>query len=244
MIILNYPQGSLDWFIQRLWRLTGSEMSANISAKTAALSKSEAAVKAIDKLIAGITLANVMIARKDEFDHMDDRELGNFMANYTGEKFFSGRHTERGHEREHLAVAALSEKTGYSFTDVGMVVMGDTEKGVISCSPDAISIDGNDRIVTGAEIKSPSLCHHLRHIRNGGLPDEYKLQVHACMIICECEQWEFASYSQECEEKPLHHVQVRWDDFTSKLKKSLEEFQNVYSEQYAATISKLKGGEQ
>lgn len=238
MVIINTPQGSLDWFIQRLYRLTASEMSRNISPKTATLSKSEAATQAIDKLIAGITLANVMIARQKEFANMDDRELGNFMSAYTGEKFFSNRHTERGADREHVVIAKLRELTGLEFRDVGLCVMGDSVKGVISCSPDAL-IYKDGELVSGAEVKNPSLCHYLRHIREGVLPDEYKLQVHASMVICSVDHWNFASYCAEAEASPIFHVVAKWDSYTDQLKKSLIEFQGIYMSQYEQTMDAM-----
>lgn len=234
MIALNYPQGSIEWITARLWRLTASRMSSVITS-TGKLSKSEAAMGAIDKLIAGIALANEMTARAKEIDALDDWHLADFMANFTGDSFKGNRHTRRGEDREPDALAALAEKIGHEITDVGMCVMGDSKDGVVSCSPDGL-IYQSRRLIAGAEVKSPCLAVFYGHVAKGTLPDDYKLQVHSSMAICEVDTWHFASYFSG---KPIFHVEVKRDEFTDTVERSLIEFRQIYEARYGIVTDAL-----
>lgn len=234
MIILNYPQGSIEWIRARLWRLTASRMSSVITS-TGKLSKSEAAMGAIDKLIAGIALANEMSARANELDGLDEWQLADFMANFTGDSFKGNRHTRRGEDCEPDALAALASKIGLEISDVGMCVMGDSKDGVVSCSPDGLIYQAR-KLLAGAEVKSPCLAAFYGQVARGTLPDDYKLQVHSSMAICEVDTWHFASYFHG---KPIFHVEVKRDAFTDTVERSLIEFRDIYAARYEIVTSAL-----
>lgn len=241
MIALDTPQGSIEWIAARLWRLTGSELKGNITA-TGALSQSKAAMKNIDKLIAGIDLANEIIRNPRLIDEMDEWQLKKFMAHYNGDTFSESIHTERGHECEPDAIAAMSEKIGTQVQDVGMCIMGDNLNGVVACSPDGLVWEGG-KLVACVEIKSPCLFNYYNHVTEQELPDDYKLQVHSGMAICEVDLWHFGSYFKG---KPLFHLPVKRDKFTDTLEKSLREFREIYAERYAENkeqMAKLLGKE-
>jgi hypothetical protein len=234
MITLNYPQRSIDWITARLWRLTASRMSTVITS-TGKLSRSEAALGAIDKLIAGIALANVMNARANEIDGLDDWQLADFMANFIGDSFKGNRHTRRGEDCEPDALAALAAKIGMEITEVGMCVMGDCENGVVSCSPDGLIYQAR-KLIAGAEVKSPCLAVYYGQVARGTLPDDYKLQVHSSMAICEVDTWHFCSYFAG---RPLFHVEVKRDAFTDTVERSLIEFRDVYAARYEIVTEAL-----
>lgn len=241
MIILDTPQGSIEWITARLWRLTGSELKSNITA-TGALSVSKAAMKNIDKLIAGIDLANEIIRNPGVIDGMDEWQLKKFMSHYNGDSFSGSIHTERGTECEPDAIAAMSAIIGTQIQDVGLCVMGDNPNGVVACSPDGLVRDGG-KIVAGVEIKSPCLFGYYNHVTEQELPDDYKLQVHSGMAICEVDLWHFGSFFQG---KPLFHYPVKRDKFTDTLGKSLGEFRAIYAERYTKLkeqMTKLLGKE-
>lgn len=235
MVTLNFPQGSIEWITARLWRLTASNMSGVITA-TGSLSASIVAEDHIDKLIAGMDLANVMTANAEALGGLDDWKLKEFMSNYNGDKFSGSSHTRRGHDCEPDAIAAMSELLGTQITDVGMCVMGDRENGVVSGSPDGLIHEGG-RLVAGAEVKSPSLAKYIGHVRRGGLPADYRLQVHANMAICEVEEWHFGSFFAG---KPLFHVVVKRDRFTDTIAASLEKFRSNYEAQFHEYSEKSK----
>ena len=236
MIPMDMPQGSIEWIIARLWRLTGSELKRVISPKTGALSNSQAAREHIDKLIAGITLANVMQDRASDIEDLDDWELKKFMSHYVGTTFAGNIHTERGNEFEADAIAAMSAKIGKHIGDVGMCLMGDSEKSVVSCSPDGV-IRENNQITEGAEVKNPCLSGYLRHVREDILPPEHALQVHSGMAICEVETWHYGSYFDG---KELFYKEVKRDKYTEVVRSSLEKFADVYRNQYAEIQGKLE----
>jgi len=235
MIILDTPQGSIEWITNRLWRLTGSELKSNITT-TGALSTSKAAMKSIDKLIAGIDLANKINSNPRLVDEMNDWEMKKFMANYNGDTFSGSMHTERGNECEPEAIAAMSEIVGTQIQPVGMCVMGNDSNGVVACSPDGLVYDGG-RLVAGAELKSPCLFNYYNHVAEGELPEDYKLQVHSGMAICEVDAWHFGSYFAG---KPLFHLEVKRDRFTDTLARSLEAFRAVYRDRYDQLQSRME----
>jgi hypothetical protein len=227
MITIPAPQGSIEWITNRLWRLTASQLKSNITS-TGLLSASKAAMAAIDKLIAGIDLANEINRNPRVLDGMNDRELKRFMSHYNGDSFSGSLHTERGHDCEPDAIAAMSEIVGSQIQPIGLCVMGSSVNGVVACSPDGMEYAGG-KIVAGAESKAPCLFNYYGHVTDGELPEDYKLQVHAGMAICEVETWHFGSYFRG---KPLFYVKVKRDKFTDTLEKSLIEFREVYRDRY------------
>lgn len=243
MVTINCQQGTLDWIIQRLFRLTASEMKTNITS-TGKLSKSEAAMAAIDKLIAGIDLAKELQSekRQAQIEKMDEWELKKFMAHYTGDKFKGNLHTERGNDLESDALAYLSERAGIQFEDVGMCVMGDNVKaGLVSCSPDGIAYTSDRRKAeTGGELKCPTLAKYYGIVADNVLPDDYKIQVHSSMAICEVDTWHFGAYFPG---KPIFHLCIRRDAFTDTIEKSLQEFITLYRERYRTVMERISGME-
>jgi len=235
VIIINTEQGSLDWITARLWRLTGSALKSNITA-TGALSKSQAAIAAIDKLIAGLDAANEIRTNPDSIAGLDDWQVQEWLSHYTGEKFSGNKHTRRGNDLEPDALAALQERIGMQIDPVGMCIMGDDPNGVVSCSPDGL-IYQDGILVSGAEVKCPTLATYYGYLADGGLPDEYKLQVHAGMAICELNEWHFAAHFKG---KPLFHVYVERDMFTDTLEKSLQDFRAMYEERFWKITSVIK----
>jgi hypothetical protein len=241
MITIDIPQGSIEWITHRLWRLTGSELKSNITT-TGSLSSSKAALKHIDKLIAGIDLANHLMTNRGLVDEMDDWQLKKFMSHYNGDSFSGSLHTDRGHECESDAIAAMSEIIGSQIQPVGMCIMGDDKNGVVACSPDGLDFRGG-KLHAGAELKSPCLFNYYNHVAEGELPEDYKLQVHAGMAICEVERWHFGSYFAG---KPLFYLEVKRDRFTDMVEKSLQQFREIYRDRYdqlQEKMAKLQGRE-
>jgi hypothetical protein len=245
MIIIDTEQGSLDWITARLWRLTGSALKSNIT-PTGALSKSQAAIAAIDKLIAGLDAANEIRTNPDAIAGMDDWQVQEWLSHYTGEKFTGNKHTRRGNDLEPDALAALQDRIGMQIDPVGMCIMGDDPNGVVSCSPDGL-IYHDGILAAGAEVKCPTLATFYGYFAecvspdgyssDGKLPDEYKLQVHAGMAICEVDEWHFGAYFKG---KPLFYVHVKWDKFTNALYQSLQDFRAMYEERFWRISSVMK----
>jgi hypothetical protein len=246
MVDLKIEQLSLDWHIERLWRLTSSDLKANITAG-GELSKSEAAKKSINKIIAGVDASNEIYESlsvdytKTPFNQMDKWEQIKFLASYIADKFKGSIHTDRGNELEGDAINALSERIGKTIHDGSMVVMGPSSNGVVACSPDGQIKNENLVMTDGAEVKCPSLCTWYGYILKDELPAEYKLQVHASMVICDVKTWHFGAFFPG---KPLFYKEVKWDSFTDKVKIALDGFVLAYKTQYKlleAAELKLEG---
>ena len=227
MIILDTPQGSLDWITERLWRLTGSQLKKNITS-TGRLSISQTAMENIDRLIAGIDAANEIRTNPDAIAGLDDWQIQEWIGHYTGEKFTGSAHTRRGNDLEPDALAALQERISMQIDSVGMCIMGDDPNGVVSCSPDGL-IYQDGKLIAGAEVKCPTLATFYGYVADGKLPDEYKLQVHAGMAICELDEWHFGAHFKN---KPLFYVHVKRDAFTDILEESLCQFRKQYEDRF------------
>lgn len=91
-----------------------------------------------------------------------------------------------------------------------------TDCGRFGCSPDGlIGEDG------GLELKCPTLKTQVKYLLDGGLPDEYKAQVHGSLIVSGRKWWEFVSYAPGL---PPLLIRVYPDSFTELLRKALEDF--------------------
>lgn len=235
MICLDLPQGSIEWRTARLWRLTAANMGAVITS-TGALSKSQAALAHIDSLIAGIELANILNSQPERVADMSERELTQFISHYTGDKFAGSHHTQRGHDCEPDAIAALSAILGVQVQDVGMCIMGDSLNGVVSCSPDGLIYAGG-KLVAGAEAKSHNLSKYNGQVIDDVFPSCHALQVHSSMAICEVDEWHFGSFFTG---KPLFHKIVKRSSYTDKIAESLVAFRAMYEERFHDLTQKMR----
>jgi putative phage-type endonuclease len=150
-----------------------------------------------------------------------------------GFEYFSGnRFTEWGNEHEPEARAAFQAETGLDVRKVGFVLAKD---GVCGCSPDGLIYQGGD-YVAGLEIKCPTPKVHIGYVLDGGLPDDYKQQVHGSMAITGLREWHFWSYFPGMRH---HHHVVRWDAYTEKLVETVASFVESYRQAYAQAAPRL-----
>jgi hypothetical protein len=99
-------------------------------------------------------------------------------------------------------------------TEVGFCV---SECGRFGCSPDGLCGEQG-----GLELKCPTLKTHIGYLlAGGGLPDDYRAQVHGSLIISGREWWDFVSYAPGLQ--PIL-VRVEPDDYTIKLRAAMEAF--------------------
>ena len=131
---------------------------------------------------------------------------------------FSTYWTDRGILMEEEAREWYEFDQGVTVEQVGMVLNGKR----LGFSPDGLV--GEDGMI---EIKCPKPSTHVRYLMDGGVPDEYKAQVHGGLIICERQWCDFISYSPDF--KPLL-VRVVPDDFTEKLREVIDEFLETLAE--------------
>ncbi|MDB6080166.1 MAG: Exonuclease [Akkermansiaceae bacterium] len=114
---------------------------------------------------------------------------------------------KRGTLREPEAIEAFSVHTGEETKQVGFILH---DSGLLGCSPDGFEV--------GLEMKCPSGKIQIKRLREAVLPDEYRCQVHASMIVTGADEWHFWSWHPNI---PPFHVLVKRDDFTRQLEDGL-----------------------
>lgn len=135
------------------------------------------------------------------------------------ERGFAGnKHTLRGKELEPEAREFYAFECDVQLRQVGLIVSDD---GLMGCSPDSlVDPDG------GLEIKCPDGPTHVAWVRAGGLPTEYKAQVHGSLLVTGRAWWDFLSY---CPGYAPLLVRTVPDAFTAELAAHMAEFQKRYA---------------
>ena len=160
----DIQQGSLDWFNLRCGVVTASEM---------------------DRLVTPAKLEAVK-----------GKGLASYLAEKLAERWggpLPGANTwdmDQGRILEDEARPAFEIETGLTVTTVGFV---SDDAGHVGCSPDGVIMDG-DKVVSGVEIKCPLPQTQIKYLLAGELPVEYRLQVHASMVVTGAPCWWFFSY--------------------------------------------------
>ena len=212
-----------------LAKLPGKEAYAKLSpgARTAIISqiKSERMQAIRDR----ITLAkasgeplqmtaeeDILFSRDEELLTKEEKQFGyNIPVKY-------------GKMLEPFARAYYEKLTGFKVSEVGFIEHGDGTSG-FGCSPDGLCLHkmfeeisynpSREEFSHGIEIKCPIPETHIAWLLNETLPDEHKLQVHACMAVTGIPRWDFLSYCPG--ESPLHVITHR-NEFTDQLEAGLK----------------------
>lgn len=135
---------------------------------------------------------------------------------WAGTKFMA-----RGKELEPKAREAFVRHTGHRVVEVGFVSIDGA-----GVSPDGLLICDR-RWFGGLEAKCPGPKVHLGYLYDGGLPDDYKQQVHGSLAVTGLPEWHFWSWMPGL--RP-HHVIVRPDDYTRLMAVAIREFTQLYAE--------------
>lgn len=206
-VILELEQGSDEWIQARCGRPTASRFSDIITAAKGDLSKS---AKGYIRELIGQTFC-------------PEWQYG-----------FKSAEMQRGNDLEPEARRAFCDATGLTVATVGFCVRDD---GISGCSPDGLITDDAGEYMAGLEIKCPSPKTHIGYVLDGGLPDDYKQQVHGSMAVTGLTEWHFWSYFPGMQP---HHVLVQWDDYTEKLAASLDAFVAEYKAAREIALPKLQ----
>jgi len=108
---------------------------------------------------------------------------------------------QRGTELEPFARMNYELETDREVTEVGFCMHDILRCGV---SPDGLIGDDG-----GIEIKCPKPSTHVKYLRKGTLPSEYKAQVMGCLWITGRQWWDFMSYHPQM---PNLLIRVHRDD--------------------------------
>ncbi len=99
------------------------------------------------------------------------------------------------------------------------------DSGLFGCSPDALIVGDAGTLDGALELKNPMLHTHAKYLLAGGLPTEYRCQVHGHLIVTGLARCTFLSYCPGLE--PLL-IDVMRDDFTDRLEDELDTFCGRY----------------
>lgn len=208
-------QGSEEWFQVRKGRATASQAKLVLT-PTGKLSASR--IKYCWKLAAECVVDDPM-------------------------EFMGNKFTEWGNDHEPEARSLFEESRGINVHEVGFCTR---EDGVIGFSPDGLIKDNdgiNGKWAGGLEIKCPSRDKHVEYVMSGGLPDEYKLQVHWSLAASGLNYWWFMSYFPGL--NPFI-IMVERDSFTETVKQAQDDFLIDYARERSLVLSQImiKAGEE
>ena len=119
-----------------------------------------------------------------------------------------------GIRMESEAVAAFERDTGLTVEEIGFCRHKSRASGV---SPDGL-IKGES---AGFEGKAPLPATHVRYLRAGVLPEEYRWQVQFSMAVTGAAAWWFQSY---CPGLPSLRVRIVRDETTKAISRNLSSF--------------------
>lgn len=104
----------------------------------------------------------------------------------------------RGNELEPFARAAYEFETGNAIVQVGGVYLNADKDLMIS--PDGLI----PNLRKGLEIKCPQMKTHIKYLLQGGVPQEYLIQVQSALWVTGYETWDFVSYCPEYYKQPFY----------------------------------------
>lgn len=114
------------------------------------------------------------------------------------ESSVKSRFMERGNQLEPLARGAYEFLTGNTVQQVGGVYLDESRE--VMVSPDGLIPE----LKKGLEIKCPKMSTHITYLIEGGVPNEYIIQVQANLWVTGYETWDFVSYCPEYQKQPLY----------------------------------------
>jgi len=141
-----------------------------------------------------------------------ERECGNI------EPFYENFAMRRGNELEPKAKKALERKLDLKITEMGFVEPDDDSLKGFGLSPDGFIEEEIGMYPLGCEFKCPLPKTHVKYVRQGSLPNDYKHQVLAYFIVNEnLKTMLFVSYCPEFLPKPLHIIEVQREDYEKEI---------------------------
>ncbi|MCB4227896.1 YqaJ viral recombinase family protein [Mannheimia haemolytica] len=141
---------------------------------------------------------------------------------------FKSSDMARGNELEPLARMAYEFETDTEVVQVGGVYLNAEKQLMIS--PDGLI----PNLKKGLEIKCPKMKTHIKYLLEGGVPNEYVIQVQSALWVTGYEAWDFVSYCPEYQKQPLYIYTVERDPV---LMKAFEQ----YIPQFIKSLNALKG---
>jgi hypothetical protein len=175
MRIITETQGDAAWLRARCGRITASRMAdvmAVLKRKSGDKGPGEPAA-------ARINYCNELVTER--------------LTGIANNRYVS-KDMENGTFLEPIARAEYEQATGLTVDLVGFVGHPHPDMQYTGASPDGLVNEGVSE-PGGIEIKCPRVTTHIRWMREGIVPDEYKPQIFWNMICTGSSWWDFVSYS-------------------------------------------------
>ncbi len=218
MKIHKVEQRTLEWFRARAGLITASEMPKLVTPATGELRLSrdkKSFSQAVDTYLLNLAAESFHYQMNETVERLET-------------KFPSSAAMMFGIETETEARMAYAFERDLHEHDlkVGEVGMCSDDAERIACSPDGLihALDDSTMFEDfdphgGVEIKCVQANTQLRRLLDGGLPDDYKAQVHTSLYVTKLPWWDFWSY---CPNLPPLLVRVFPDEYTEAVGKSME----------------------
>lgn len=134
---------------------------------------------------------------------------------------------QRGNQLEPQARMAYEFETDCEVVQVGGVYRNADKDMMIS--PDGLI----PSLRKGLEIKCPKMKTHIKYLLEGGVPNEYLIQVQVALWVTGYDTWDFVSYCPEYQKQPIYIYTAQRDP---KLMKAFDE----HIPQFIKTLNALK----
>lgn len=153
----------------------------------------------------------------------------------SSEESFQSKDMERGKEQEGLARVIYCQVHDVAINEVGFCLSDKYD--FVALSPDGFTPCRKGAI----EIKCPSTKTHIKYIRQGKLPSEYKPQVLTYFIVNEELEWlDFISFDDRFEAKQYFEVRVTREELAQDIEeaeRSLVKFWAKFLKYYKQVIN-------
>jgi hypothetical protein len=138
---------------------------------------------------------------------------------------FVSEEMQRGIDLEPLAIREYESITGNSVTRYGL--LQSDELPILCQSPDGyVGIEG------AIEVKCPKTKTHIKYIRQGKIPNDYKEQVWTYFMVNPNLKWlDFISYDPRLAKKPIWVLRVTRDDVQDDVNNAWESLM-AFNEKY------------
>lgn len=141
---------------------------------------------------------------------------------------FKSSAMERGNQLEPQARMAYEFETDCNVVQVGGVYLNEEKDLMIS--PDGLI----PPLLKGLEIKCPEMKTHIKYLLEGGVPNEYIIQVQSALWVTGYETWDFVSYCPEYQKQTLYIYTAQrapvlmkaFDEYIPQFIKTLKAYKN------------------
>lgn len=124
----------------------------------------------------------------DTYKNLVNKVVGETISGIQDDTY-SNAIMQQGTEREPMAAAEYSSQFEIDLYEIGFCINENLYPDFVGVSPDRIDLFGNIY-----EIKCPLIHTHIKYLRDGKLPSEYKYQVQGQLLVTGAEYCTFISY--------------------------------------------------